>query len=208
MHTQLIILVFIFKNMILLFYLTLLNWILFIVLITYYIINPTQTYLNHLSVYFPSFQKHCLLEAFNKLPHIQFHWFLDAVESIRTEKNITYYPINQALFNKSLLSCHGLITGGGFETPSEALYLGKKLISIPIKNHYEQQCNAAAVKKLGVKVLQDIGDDFSEIIERWFNEGNNNPRIEANNITETLEFLFDTYPNKQKMGNEVVLSSI
>jgi hypothetical protein len=86
--------------------------------------------------------------------------------------------------------------------------LGKKLISIPIKNHYEQQCNAAAVKKLGVKVLQDIGDDFSEIIEQWFNEGNNNPRIEANNITETLEYLFDNYPNKQKMGNEVVLSSI
>lgn len=171
-------------------------------------INAIPTDLNHVSVYLPSFQKHCLLEAFNKLPHIQFHWFLDAVESIRTEKNITYYPINQALFNKSLLSCHGLITGGGFETPSEALYLGKKLISIPIKNHYEQQCNATAVKKLGVKVLQDIGDDFSEIIEQWFNEGNNNPRIEANNITETLEYLFDTYPNKQKMENEVVLSSI
>jgi uncharacterized protein (TIGR00661 family) len=171
-------------------------------------INTNPTDLNHVSVYLPSFQKHCLLEAFNKLPHIQFHWFLDSIESIRTEKNITYYPINQTLFNKSLLSCHGLITGGGFETPSEALYLGKKLISIPIKNHYEQQCNAAAVKKLGVKVLQDIGDDFSEIIDKWFYDGNNNPRIEANNITETLEYLFDTYPNKQKLDREVILSSI
>ena len=171
-------------------------------------IDATPTDLNHVTIYLPSFQKHCLLKAFNKLPHIKFHWFLDSVESIRTEKNITYYPINQALFNKSLLSCHGLITGGGFETPSEALYLGKKLISIPIQNHYEQQCNAAAIKQLGVKVLQDIGDDFADIIDKWFSEKNNNPRIEANNITETLEYLFDTYPTKQKIEKEVALSSL
>lgn len=157
-------------------------------------INATPTDLKHLTVYLPSFQEHCLLEAFNKLPHINFHWFLEGIKSIRIEKNITYYPINQALFNKSLLSCHGLITGGGFETPSEALFLGKKLISIPIKNHYEQQCNAAAIRQMGVKVLQTIGADFSDIIEKWFEGNNNNPEIKANNINETLQFLFDTYP--------------
>lgn len=157
-------------------------------------INATPTDLKHVTVYLPSFQEHCLLEAFNKLPHINFHWFLEGIKSIRIEKNITYYPINQALFNKSLLSCHGLITGGGFETPSEALFLGKKLISIPIKNHYEQQCNAAAIKQMGVKVLQTIGADFSDIIEKWFEGNNKNPEIKANNINETLQFLFDTYP--------------
>ena len=157
-------------------------------------INATPTDLKHVTVYLPSFQEHCLLEAFNKLPHINFHWFLESINSIRIEKNITYYPINQSLFNKSLLSCHGLITGGGFETPSEALFLGKKLISIPIKNHYEQQCNAAAIKQMGVKVLQAIEDDFSDIIEKWFDGNNNNPKIKANNINETLQFLFDTYP--------------
>jgi len=157
-------------------------------------INATPTDLKHVTVYLPSFQEHCLLEVFNKLPHINFHWFLDTIKSIRIEKNITYYPINQSLFNKSLLSCHGLITGGGFETPSEALFLGKKLISIPIKNHYEQQCNAAAIKQMGVKVLQTIEDDFSDIIQKWFEGNNNNPKIKANNINETLQFLFDTYP--------------
>lgn len=167
-------------------------------------INATPIDLNHVTIYLPSFQKHCLLEALNKLPHIQFHWFLDSINSIRTEKNITYYPINQNLFNKSLLSCHGLITGGGFETPSEALYLGKKLISIPIQNHYEQQCNAAAAKKIGVKVLQDVGDDFDYIIEKWYYEKNNDPKIEANNINQTLEFLFDTYPIKKKTEKEEI----
>ncbi len=165
-------------------------------------INAETIDLNHVSVYLPSFQKHCLQVAFSKLRHIHFHWFLDSVESIRTENNITYYPINQKLFNKSLLSCHGLITGGGFETPSEALYLGKKLMSIPIRNHYEQQCNAAALKKMGIKVLEDIGDDFAQIIEQWYFDHNQNSPIKANNINETLEFLFDTYPDKKKIEKE------
>lgn len=160
----------------------------------------------HVTVYLPSFQKHCLLETFHKLLHIQFDWFLDGIESIRIENNITYYPINQDLFNKSLLNCHGLITGGGFETPAEALYLGKKLISIPIKKHYEQQCNAAALKKLGVIVLNEVDDTFSDIIEKWYLTENANPKISANNIRETLQLLIDTYPAKKPIEHvEVAL---
>jgi uncharacterized protein (TIGR00661 family) len=144
----------------------------------------------------PSFQQHCLLEAFNKLTDIQFHWFLADVETIRTENNITYYPVNQLLFNKSLLTCHGLITGGGFETPAEALYLNKKLISIPIKNHYEQQCNAAALEKMGVSVLEDVDEQFADIVEKWYTQKNTNPIVKANNINETLQLMMDTYPTK------------
>jgi uncharacterized protein (TIGR00661 family) len=103
-----------------------------------------------------------------------------------------------------LLTSHGLITGGGFETPSEALYLNKKLISIPIKNHYEQQCNAAALKKMGITVLEDVGEDFSDIVEKWFVQKNENPRIKANNITQTLELLFDTYPSKKQIYKEEI----
>ena len=47
---------------------------------------------------------------------------------------------------------------------------------------------------MGVQVLQTIGADFSDIIEKWFDGNNNNPKIKANNINETLQFLFDTYP--------------
>lgn len=160
-------------------------------------IDAQPTDAGHVSVYLPSFQQHCLQTTFNKLSHIQFHWFLDGIQSIYSEKNIVYHPVNQAFFNKSLLACHGLITGGGFETPAEALYLNKKLISIPIRNHYEQECNAAALKQLGIKVLYDCGPDFKQIIEDWYAEPNNNPKIEANNIDQTLELLFDTYPNKK-----------
>jgi uncharacterized protein (TIGR00661 family) len=108
-------------------------------------------------------------------------------------ENITYFPVGQKQFNHSLIHCEGIITGGGFETPAEALYLGKKVLSIPIKNHYEQECNAAALKKLGVPTLKDIGEDFGQVIENWLNKNIIYPKMQANNIPDTLSYLFDTY---------------
>ena len=107
--------------------------------------------------------------------------------------NITYFPVNQKFFNESLITCQGIITGGGFETPAEALYLRKKVLSIPIRNHYEQECNAAALKKMGVPVVYEVGDNFDEIIKNWMNAAIIYPKMQANNIPETLQFLFDTY---------------
>jgi len=149
--------------------------------------------LKHITVYLPSFQKDCLEKAFHKLSDLEFHWFLNDVEFKHTVNNITYYPVNQKQFNQSLITCHGIITGGGFETPSEALYLKKKILSIPIRSHYEQECNAAALKKLGVPVVYEVGDDFDLIIENWLEMPIKYPEMQANNIPETLQFLFDTY---------------
>jgi len=147
----------------------------------------------HITVYLPSFDKFCLEQAFNNLPDLEFHWFLNEVTTKTTIKNITYYPVNQTYFNASLISCHGIITGGGFETPAEALYLKKKVLSIPIQNHYEQECNAAALKKMGVPVVYEIGNHFDKIIVNWLNAESTIPEIKANCIPETLQYLFDTY---------------
>ena len=152
--------------------------------------------LKHITVYLPSFQKDCLEKAFNKLPDMEFHWFLNDVKFKHTIGNITYYPVNQKQFNQSLITCHGIITGGGFETPAEALYLGKKILSIPIRNHYEQECNAAALKKMGVPVVYEVGDEFEVIIKNWLNSTIMYPKMKANNINETLQFLFDSYNTK------------
>jgi uncharacterized protein (TIGR00661 family) len=157
------------------------------------IVNAAPRDLKHISVYLPSFDKECLEKAFKKVKDIEFHWFLNNVEFKFTDENITYFPVNQTLFNESLISCHGIITGGGFETPAEALYLGKKILSIPIQNHYEQECNAEALKQLGVPVVYEVGSDFNTIIENWLNLDVQYPTMEANNIPETLELLFDTY---------------
>ncbi|MEO7976288.1 glycosyltransferase family protein [Flavobacterium sp.] len=157
------------------------------------IVNAEPKNLKHITVYLPSFQKECLEKAINKLKDVHFHWFLYDVKFEHTIGNITYFPVNQDFFNQSLIDCEGIITGGGFETPSEALFLGKKILSIPIRDHYEQECNAAALKKLGVPVMYDVKDNFDQIIEKWLNLDIEYPTIKANNIPETLQMLFDTY---------------
>lgn len=157
------------------------------------ITKAEPTNLQHITIYLPSFQKDCLEKAFKKVKDVAFHWFLSDVEFRYTDGNITYYPINQKLFNQSLISCDGIITGGGFETPAEALYLGKKILSIPIQNHYEQECNAEALKQMGIPVVYEVGNDFDKIIENWLNSDIKYPSMQANNIPETLQFLFDTY---------------
>lgn len=160
------------------------------------IIQAEPKNLKHVTVYLPSFQKDCLQKAFNKLKNIEFHWFLSDVNFKYTDGNISYFPVNQEQFNQSLITCEGIITGGGFETPAEALFLGKKILSIPIRNHYEQECNAEALKQLGVPVVYEVGDDFAVVIENWLNQRIQYPVMEANSISDTLEILFDTYNSK------------
>jgi uncharacterized protein (TIGR00661 family) len=161
-------------------------------------LNAVPTDEGHITVYLPAFQKDCLLKFLHAVSEVHFHFFLPNITAPYREANITYMPVNNHLFNQSLLSCHGIITGGGFETPAEALYLGKKLLSIPIKGQYEQQCNAAALQQMGVAVLDDVKDDFDTQIKSWLNKKHINIRQEANNVKRTLEFLFDTYPSKKE----------
>jgi uncharacterized protein (TIGR00661 family) len=58
--------------------------------------------------------------------------------------NIKVEPANPDKFVELLSSCMGVITGGGFETVAEAMYLGKPVLTVPIQNQYEQFCNAVA----------------------------------------------------------------
>lgn len=150
----------------------------------------------HFTVYLPAFQQHCLLEYLHTLEDVHFHLFLPNIKTIYREKNITYMPVGTELFNKSLVTCDGIITGGGFETPAEALYLGKKLLAIPIRGQYEQHCNAAALKLMGVTVLDDVTKTFATDISNWLNTKQTPIKQQANDVRQTLQFLFDTYPKR------------
>ena len=65
---------------------------------------------------------------------------------------------------KTLESCKGVLCGAGFELPSEALFLNKKLFVIPIKKQLEQEYNAKALELMGIPTSEDL--DY-EKIESW-----------------------------------------
>jgi uncharacterized protein (TIGR00661 family) len=153
-------------------------------------IQAMPTDKGHITVYLGAYQRHCLEPHFKNLKHLHFHWFLHGIKQVERIGNITFFPISNDLFNQSLIDCHGIITGGGFETPAEALYLGKRLMCIPIRGQYEQLCNAAALKQMGVTILDDADTDhFAMDIETWMKSRKPVIRQEANNVPETLEYL-------------------
>jgi uncharacterized protein (TIGR00661 family) len=84
------------------------------------------------------------------------------------EGNIEIKPLNTESFTKDICNCSGVITAGGFQTTAEALYLGKKLLCVPIKTQFEQQCNARVLQELGITVSKDLDP---EVISRWLSSG-------------------------------------
>lgn len=151
--------------------------------------KPTDQ--GHITVYLPSYEKVCLTEIFKEAAPLEIHWFVKDVIKPYIDGNIHYYPINQKYFNESLIHCHGLLTGGGFETPAEALYLGKKLLTIPIKGQYEQECNTAALQKMGIPKLSILDCKSKNVFFDWVKSTFEVPKIEPNNIDETLCYILD-----------------
>ncbi len=64
-------------------------------------------------------------------------------------KNLVYKGYSPQGFLEDLASCRYIITNGGHNAISEALFLGKPIFSFPIHLAYEQFFNAQMVKSLG-----------------------------------------------------------
>ena len=145
---------------------------------------------DHITVYLPSYCEPQLRQLFQAFPDFRFEIFSKETRSIRQEKNISFIPVNKELFNKSLLSCTGIICGAGFETPAEALQLGKKILAIPIAGQYEQECNAAALEQVGVLCLPAIDKNFATHFTRWIENPSSIQKDYSNSVALSLEHIF------------------
>ena len=123
----------------------------------------------YITVYLPSYCEPQLINIFSVFKEHRFQIFSRQSKQEHTVANIVFKPVGKSLFNQSLINCHAIITGGGFETPSEAIHLGKKIMAIPIRGQYEQCCNAAALSKMGVMTLDKINGNFNNDFENWIN---------------------------------------
>ena len=121
----------------------------------------------HITVYLPSYNVDKIVKVLSKIPIVKWHIFSKEVNRLIFKKNIVIYPINEFDFIKSMSSSAGVLCGAGFETPSEALYLKKKLMVIPMRNQYEQQCNALALKEMGVSVIKKLNRRRIPKIAKW-----------------------------------------
>lgn len=129
--------------------------------------NPENR--GHITVYLPHYGTRVLQKEFALFPDCSFHIFSPHVIHPYSEANCQYFPVSNDAFTNSMIYSEGVITGAGFETPSEALYLGKKLMVLPIRGQYEQLCNAAALKEKGIMVVDKINQHFTSQLSQWLN---------------------------------------
>jgi uncharacterized protein (TIGR00661 family) len=121
----------------------------------------------HYTVYLPAYDDKVLIKVLGKIPDVDWQVFSKHGKLPLTINNVDIKPVERESFLKSLLTCRGVLCGAGFETPAEALFLGKKLMVVPMQNQVEQQYNAAALKGLGVPVLKKLKASRVDRIIEW-----------------------------------------
>ncbi|MFZ4768978.1 MAG: glycosyltransferase family protein [Ferruginibacter sp.] len=131
--------------------------------------NASPNNQDHFTVYLPAYSDKRIIKVLSEIKNIQWQVFSKHSKKEYKEKNIHIRPVNNEAFVDSFINCTGVLCGAGFETPAEALFLKKKLMVIPMKGQYEQQCNAAALEQMGVPTLKSLKSKHLEKIKAWTN---------------------------------------
>jgi uncharacterized protein (TIGR00661 family) len=82
------------------------------------------------------------------------HCFITELPTKVLHSNLVFHSLNAPLFLSYMRRCKGVVSTAGFETICEAMYLEKPVLLIPLKNHYEQRCNALDAVRAGAGMTQ------------------------------------------------------
>jgi uncharacterized protein (TIGR00661 family) len=114
------------------------------------------------------------------------------------EGNIVFKKPSMDGFLRDLAGAKAVIANAGFSLVSEALYLGKPYLAIPVKNQFEQTFNAYHIDKLGYGAWwKELGKEqiesflfnlpfYSENISSYPREGNSAIMAKVDQLIGTL----------------------
>ena len=162
---------------------------------------------SHFTVYLPSYDDNKLIKFFSQIKNVKWQIFSKHTSRCYQVNNISILPIHNEDFIKSFTSCAGILCGAGFETPSEAIFLQKKMLVIPMKGQYEQQCNAAALKEMDIPVIKSLKNKYIQKVKNWTIKKGDSINYQYPDITENLiDKIFkneiDKKPQPPTLGNK------
>ncbi len=84
------------------------------------------------------------------------------------EGNLLFRPFSEAGFIDDLRTARAVVAGGGYTLMSEAVYLHKPMLSVPIGGQFEQVLNALYLEKLGygAHATDLAGDALPRFLEK------------------------------------------
>lgn len=129
--------------------------------------QATVTDQGHYTVYLPAYDDKKLIGFLSRFKDTQWQVFSKHTNKIYQAGNCHIQPVNATAFTKSFTNCKGILCGAGFETPAEALFMGKKVMVVPMKQQYEQHCNAAGAAAVGVPVIKSLKKKHVYRVDNW-----------------------------------------
>jgi uncharacterized protein (TIGR00661 family) len=126
----------------------------------------------HVLVYQTAAGDSALLETLRAVPEVPFRVY-GAGAPCRAF-NLELLRFDEAAFLADLASARAVVSNGGFSALSEAIYLGKPVLSIPVAHQGEQQLNAAWLSRLGLGMR---GDKLTPRLLRDFLRSAEKPRM-------------------------------
>ncbi len=130
----------------------------------------TPTNEGHYTVYLPAYDDDTIVKHLSQF-NVPWVVFSKHNKEPRKVGNVELRKINNDEFVKSMASSAGVLCGGGFEGPAEAMYLGKKVAVIPMTGQYEQQCNALGAEAMGATLVKLLDTKYHPIIKEWVENG-------------------------------------
>ena len=92
-----------------------------------------------------------------KNPQTRLHCFYDkpgAPAEFQHSPALTFHRLDGEKFLKMMADCRHVVCTAGFESVSEAAWLGKPLFLVPVENHVEQQVNALDAEQFGIGLAE------------------------------------------------------
>ena len=160
-------------------------------------LKPTNK--GHYTVYLPSFDDHQIIKRLQKLDTVNWQVFSKHNKKAIQLDNISIVPIQADLFLESMASAKGVLCNAGFGTPSEALFLKKKLMVIPMKKQLEQFCNAEMLKEMGVAVIKKLNGDNIPKIQKWLEDDTIVEVDYPDNAEEIVNLIIENHAGDKKI---------
>ncbi|WP_206684078.1 glycosyltransferase family protein [Pontibacter beigongshangensis] len=125
----------------------------------------------HYTVYLPAHDDLKIVNRLSQLKQVEWQVFSKHNQQPFRLGNVWVRPVQQEAFLASMASATGVLCAAGFGTPSEVLFLKKKLLVVPMKNQFEQVCNAAVLQHMGVPTLKNIKKKHLPAMYEWVSAG-------------------------------------
>ena len=166
----------------------------------------TPTDKGHYTVYLPAYDDATIVKHLSQFKSARWEVFSKHNKEPFVSGNVSVKKIDNRGFIESMASSTGVLCGAGFEGPAEAMFLGKKILVIPMVTQYEQHCNAAGAAAMGATVIKTLDEKHYGTIHQWLAEGQH-IKVDYPDITaEIIQKIIHKHAPTYTQQNQAALS--